>query len=95
MLHDIFFHEYFWLSFLPMTFLEVSFLFLFFERGSERKEPLKLIFLALLAGILAAIGFVGLTEYFPIDNWIGRVVVEELFKVFMAILAMELLQKTV
>lgn len=93
MLHDVFLHEYFWLSFLPISFLGVGFWILFFERERKQKDPLILFFLALDAGMLAAMSFAFFGDRIGLENFWFKIIGEEFFKMTFAIVAMEMLKR--
>ncbi|MBT3349179.1 PrsW family intramembrane metalloprotease [bacterium] len=84
--------EYFWLSFFPIAFLGGGFWLLFFDRADRVREPLRFLSLALVAGILSAVAYGFFAEIIGLENFFGRVAVEEVFKVFFALLAMELVR---
>ena len=86
---NVFLHEYFWLSFLPISFLGAGFWLLFFDRGRTQKDPLFLLFLALLAGGLSAVAFAQFGIAVGIQGFWPKVIGEEFFKMVFAILAME------
>ncbi len=93
MFREVFAHEYFWISFLPISFLGVGFWLLFFDRERHKKDPLILLFLALVAGSLSAVSFAHFGSAIGIQSFWVKVVGEEFFKVVFAILAMELVKK--
>ncbi len=83
--------QYFWLSFLPISLLGASFWLLFFDRADGQKTPFKILLLALLAGVLVALDYWIMTEYFwKPEHWISKILVEEVYKVLGAILIMEI-----
>jgi len=92
MLLEIFSHEYFWLSFLPITLLGAGFWVLYFDRSDSIREPLGFLCLALLAGIFSALAFVWMSVFFAFDSWSWKIFGEEFFKMFFAIICMELLR---
>lgn len=90
MFQEIFTHEYFHLSFLPISFLGVGFWFLFFERNRREKDPLFIFLLALFSGGLSAFLFSIVGKNLGLENFFVLIFGEELFKIFFAILFMEI-----
>ncbi len=90
---EIFSHQYFWLSFLPLALLSSGFWLMFFDRSDQKQEPLIQLILALLAGIFSASIFGYLGNKFGLENFWGKIVGEEISKVLLAIVVMEIFQK--
>ncbi len=89
MLTDILSHHYFWLSFFPIAVLTSGFWLLYFDRKDKIQEPLVLLCLALIAGILSAIFFLFFAQKIELQNFLAKVLGEELFKMLFAILVIE------
>lgn len=90
MFQEVFTHEYFYLSFLPISFLGVGFWFLFFERNRKEKDPLLIFLLALISGGFSAYLFSVVGKNLGLENFLVLIFGEELFKIFFAILFMEI-----
>ncbi len=90
MFWEVFAHEYFWLSFLPISFLGTGFWLLFFDRARDTRDPLPLLFMAVGAGVLSCVLYSLFGGALGIKHFLAQVFWEEFFKMYMAIVAMEL-----
>lgn len=90
MFWDVFVHEYFWISFLPISFLGAGFWLLFFDRARETRDPLILLVMAMGAGTLSCVAYSVFGEGLDLKNFFAQIFWEEFFKMYMAIIAMEL-----
>jgi len=90
MFQEVLAHDYFWISFLPISFLGVGFWLLFFERERKDKDPLINFVIAMTAGVASAVAFASFGEKIGLQNFWGKIVGEEFFKIFFAIITMEI-----
>jgi RsiW-degrading membrane proteinase PrsW (M82 family) len=90
---DIFTHEYFWLSFLPIAVMGGGFWLILFDRADTIKEPLGILSLALLAGILSVFCWIPIGTSLSVESLLGNVAGEEFFKILWAVAFMEIFKK--
>lgn len=90
MFWEVFTHEYFWLSFLPISFLGAGFWLLFFDRARATKDPLPFLLMAMGAGIVSCVLYSLFGEAVELKNNFFQIFWEEFFKMYMAIVAMEI-----
>ncbi len=90
---EVFTHEYFWLSFFPIAVMGGGFWLVLFDRADTIKEPLGVLLLALLAGVLSLGTWMPVGLALSVDSLVGNVVGEEFFKILWAVLIMEIFRR--